>query len=203
MSTGEARYILAPTAFGAMTEAQALTDTLADNLAVLNQDTANGRPELVEIFSELVNNAAEHGDDGSGSASAIAHVRFIPHRRGEAFDVVVVDEGPGIRETLARNPGLIVPDTDADAILLATQELRYGRPHPGHRTLDDRDGDAQAGPEALDPLVRGTVYHVRRQRVRDPGDRAPAGRGGQVDHPGVSGAALETTLAKHPLTSSR
>ena len=36
-----------------------------------------------------------------------------------------------------------------------------------------------------------------------PGDRAPAGRGGQVDHPGVSGAALETTLAKHPLTSSR
>ena len=124
MSTGEARYILAPTAFGAMTEAQALTDTLA----VFNQDTANGRPELVEIFSELVNNAAEHGMTEAGAQS---HVRFIPHRRGEAFDVVVVDEGPGIRETLARNPGLIVPDTDADAILLATQELRYGRPHQG------------------------------------------------------------------------
>ena len=128
-STGEARYILEPTAFGAMTEAQALTDTLADNLAVLNQGAANVRPELVEIFSELVNNAAEHGVT-EGSASAIAHVRFMPHRRGAAFDVVVVDEGPGIRETLARNPGLIVPDTDADAILLATQELVSGTGDP-------------------------------------------------------------------------
>ena len=129
MSTGEARYILVPTAFGAMTEAQALTDTLEDNLADLNRGAANVRPELVEIFSELVNNAAEHGVT-EGSASAIAHVRFMPHRRGSAFDVVVVDEGPGIRETLARNPGLIVPDTDADAILLATQELVSGTGDP-------------------------------------------------------------------------
>ena len=54
----------------------------------------------------------------------------MPHRRGPAFDVVVVDAGPGIRETLARNPGLIVPDTDADAILLATQELVSGTGDP-------------------------------------------------------------------------
>ena len=112
----------ATAAFGAVTEAQALTDTLEDNLADLNRGTANLRPELAELFTISLNNSAEHGVT-EGSASAIAHVRFMPHRRGEAFDVVVVDEGPGIRETLARNPGLIVPDTDADAILLATRGI--------------------------------------------------------------------------------
>ena len=127
MSTGEARYILAPTACRSMREAQELTDTLEENLADLNRGSANVRPELVEIFSELVNNAAEHGMKEAG---AQAHVRFMPHRRGSAFDVVVVDEGPGIRETLARNPELIVPDTDADAILLATQELISGTGDP-------------------------------------------------------------------------
>ena len=117
----------ATAAFGAMTEAQPLTDTLEDNLAVLNRGAANGRPELVEIFSELVNNAAEHGMTEAGAQS---HVRFIPHRRGAAFDVVVVDEGPGIREALARNPGLIMPDTDADAILLAPRSWSPVRATP-------------------------------------------------------------------------
>ena len=112
-----------------MREAQELTDTLADNLADLNRGAANLRPELAELFSEMVNNSAEHGVT-EGSASAIAHVRFMPHRRGEAFDVVVVDEGPGIRTTLARNPRLEVPQGDADAILLATQELVSGTSDP-------------------------------------------------------------------------
>ena len=117
----------ATAAFGAMTEAQALTDTLEDNLSTLNLGAPNVRAEVAEIFSEIVNNAAEHGMTEAGAQS---HVRFMPHRRGSAFDVVVVDEGPGIRETLARNPGLIVPDTDADAILLATQELVSGTGDP-------------------------------------------------------------------------
>ena len=117
----------ATAAFGAMAEAQALTDTLEDNLSTLNLGAPNVRAEVAEIFSEIVNNNAEHGMTEAGAQS---HVRFIPHRRGEAFDVVVVDEGPGIRETLARNPGLIVPDTDADAILLATQELVSGTGTP-------------------------------------------------------------------------
>ena len=77
-----------------MTEAQALTDTLEDNLAVLNQGAANVRPELVEIFSELVNNAAEHGVT-EGSASAIAHVRFMPHRRGRCLRRGRRGRGPG------------------------------------------------------------------------------------------------------------
>ena len=34
-----------------------------------------------------------------------------PHRRGHAFDVVVVDSGESIRATLARNPDLRQPQT--------------------------------------------------------------------------------------------
>ena len=119
----------ATAAFGAVTEAQALTDTLEDNLADLNRGTANLRPELAELFTISLNNSAEHGVT-EGSASAIAHVRFMPHRRGAAFDVVVVDEGTGIRATLARNPQMEVPQGDADAILLATQELVSGTGDP-------------------------------------------------------------------------
>ena len=59
-----------------------------------------------------------------------AHVRFMPHRRGNAFDVVVVDEGPGLRATLACNPGLEVPEADGEAILLATRELVFGTGDP-------------------------------------------------------------------------
>ena len=60
------------------------------------------------------------------TSPAHAHVRFMPHQRGHAFDVVIVDEGPGIRATLANNPGLDVPGSDAEAILLATRELVSG-----------------------------------------------------------------------------
>ena len=73
-----------------------------------------------------MNNAAELGVSRQ-EENAIAHVRFMPHRRGAALDVVVVaDQGPGIRETLARNPRLDVPEADAEAIRLATQELVSG-----------------------------------------------------------------------------
>ena len=77
------------------------------------------RPELVEVFSGLVNNAAEHGMTLGGTH---AHVRYLPHRRGVAFDVVVADQGPGIRTTLERNPELPPLETDA----LAIQELVSG-----------------------------------------------------------------------------
>jgi anti-sigma regulatory factor (Ser/Thr protein kinase) len=83
----------------------------------------NARPELVEIFSELVNNAAEHGMNPEG---AQAHIRYMPHRRGYAFDAVIADPGPGIRSTLARNPALPRPETDTGAIGLAVQELVSG-----------------------------------------------------------------------------
>lgn len=127
MSGEETQYALEPRAFRSMQAAQELTDVLEENLATANLGAANIRVELVEIFSEIVNNAAEHGMTENGAS---AHVRYMPHRRGHAFDVVVADEGPGIRDTLGNNPGILLPDTDAEAISLATQELVSGTGDP-------------------------------------------------------------------------
>ena len=127
MRAEELRYSLQPTTFRSMREAQELILTLEDNLATLNLGAHNVRPELVKIFREIANNAAEHG---AGSADAIAHVRFMPHRRGHAFDAVIVDSGAGIRDTLARNAELDVPETDAEAIRLATREIVSGTGDP-------------------------------------------------------------------------
>ena len=124
----ETLYALEPTAFRSMQEAQEITNQLEDNLTGQNLGAANVRPEVVEIFSELVNNAAEHGisNDRDDDAAAHAHVRFMPHRRGHAFDIVVADSGPGIRATLSRNPSLPEMESDRDAIGLAIQELVSG-----------------------------------------------------------------------------
>ena len=59
-----------------------MTDVLEENLRERRLGAASVRPEVVEIFSELVNNAAEHGMTEAG---ANAHVRFMPHRRGEGL----------------------------------------------------------------------------------------------------------------------
>ena len=127
MSSDETRYALESTGFSTFREAQSLADTLEENLRSIGLGSPNVRAELVETFSEIVNNAAEHGMTPEG---AHAHVRHMPHRRGTTFDVAVADEGPGIRATLANNPGLDVPGSDAEAILLATQELVSGTGEP-------------------------------------------------------------------------
>ena len=78
MNQQEARFILEPTTFYSMREAQELTDDL--ELAVINLGTASGvLHAVVESFSEIVNNAAEHGMTPEGAAT---HVRYLPHRRG-------------------------------------------------------------------------------------------------------------------------
>ena len=123
MSGSETEYALEPTNFRSMQEAQELTYALEENLQERRMGAASVRPEVVEIFSELVNNAAEHGMTEAG---ANAHIRYMPHRRGQAFDVVVADSGNGIRATLASNPELPRPETDAEAIGLAVQELVSG-----------------------------------------------------------------------------
>ena len=116
-------YALEPTTFHGMQEAQELADKLEDNVQDHSMGAANVRPELVEIMSELLNNAAEHGMTPEGGQ---VHVRFMPHRRGQAFDAVVADSGPGIRAMLARNTALPYSATDAEAIGLAIQELVSG-----------------------------------------------------------------------------
>ena len=127
MTATEITYALSPSAFCSMQEAQDLTNSLEENL----HDQATGapsiRPELVEMFSELVNNAAEHGMSPDG---AQVHVRYLPHRKGHAFDVVIADSGPGIRATLSANPALPQQDSDSQAISLAVQELVSGTSVP-------------------------------------------------------------------------
>ncbi len=127
MSAEGTQYALEPTTFRSMREAQELTDDLEEALADRNLGSPNVRPGLLEVFSEIVNNAAEHGMAEPG---AHAHVRYLPHRRGEAFDVVVADEGPGIQATLANNPHLDVPESDSQAIEKATRELVSGTGDP-------------------------------------------------------------------------
>lgn len=119
-------YALEPATFRSMAEAQDLTDRLEKNLTDRDMGAANVRPEVVETFSEMVNNAAEHGMTADG---AQAHVRYIPHRRGHALEMVVADTGPGIRATLERNPSLQV-QSDTHALELAVQELISGTANP-------------------------------------------------------------------------
>ncbi len=120
-------YALEPTAFHSMREAQGLADVLEENLRDHAMGAANVHPELLEIFSMQVNNAAEHGMTPEG---AHAHVRYMPHRRGYAFDVVIADSGAGIRATMTGNPEVPKPETDAAAIGLAVQELVSGTGTP-------------------------------------------------------------------------
>ena len=127
LSTEEARYVLQPTNFRTMGEAQEVTNALEENLATGDLGATNVRPELVEICSELVNNAAKHGRTEDG---AQVHVRFLPHRRVSAFDVVIADSGAGIRAALGDNPTVSRPETDAEAISLALQELVSGTGDP-------------------------------------------------------------------------
>ena len=55
-----------------MQEAQELVNTLEENLQIRQMGAATVRPELVEIFSKLANNAAEYGMTPEG---AQVHVR--------------------------------------------------------------------------------------------------------------------------------
>ena len=125
MRAHEKEYALEPTTFHSMQEAQARRRPRRKPPGP--GDGRSQGTELVEIFSALVNNAAEHGMTLEG---AHAHVRYIPHRRGYAFDVVIADSGAGIRATLAGNPEVPQPETDAAAIGLAVQELVSGTGTP-------------------------------------------------------------------------
>ena len=79
------------------------------------------------IFSELVDNAAEHRMTETG---AQAHVRSIPHWRGHAFDAVTTDSGPGIRAALACDIQIPQPKADSAAIGVAVRELVSGTGMP-------------------------------------------------------------------------
>ena len=123
----ETAYLLQPTIFHSMREAQELANALEQNLAARHPAAASISGVAVETFSELLNNAAEHGMNDDG---AHCHVRVMPHRLGNCLDIVVADSGAGIRATLAQNPNLPATQSDQEAITLAIQELISGTGTP-------------------------------------------------------------------------
>jgi len=92
------------------------------------------RVDICSTLSEICANAAEHGvEDGSGAPAfgAYAAVQAYGHvvsggsrgeRRGEEVIVAIADGGPGIRQTLARNPANAeFTGSDNDALRHAMQ----------------------------------------------------------------------------------
>ena len=81
--------------------AEDLTDQLHVSLFTRRQGSANLYPDVVETFSELVNNAAEHSESEIG---AFALVQFFSSKNERGFNIAVADGGIGIRQSLERNP---------------------------------------------------------------------------------------------------
>ena len=176
----ETTYILEPTAFHSMTEAQVLTDQLEQNLSELSNVTANIKPQVVEMFSEMVNNAAEHGMSNTG---AHCHVRLMPHRKGLALDSVITDRGPGIRADRANGVGGDGHNQGAEPHPAAVEReeprpaggirrtgpqarrpgthLRHRQSHQGHRSLDHLPGMPEARQE-LRLCSAGGRYHSKK-----------------------------------------
>ena len=85
------------------------------------------RVAVCSTLSEVMANAAEHGAASSSSFGAYAAVQAYQHivsgrhgradRRGEEVIVAIADGGPGVRETLSRNPEYADHTaTDSDAL---------------------------------------------------------------------------------------
>lgn len=78
------------------------------------------RVAICSVLSEICANAAEHGRSSFGAYAAVQayhHIVSGPRRRGEEVLIAIADGGPGVRETLARNPALAeYTTTDNDAL---------------------------------------------------------------------------------------
>ena len=78
------------------------------------------RVAICSVLSEICANAAEHGASSFGAYAAVQayhHIVSGPRRRGEEVLIAIADGGPGVRETLSRNPALAdYTTTDNDAL---------------------------------------------------------------------------------------
>ncbi len=92
--------ILPLTRFDSST-AEDLTDRLHVTLSSRRLGSANMYPEVIETFSELANNAAEHSGSEIGSFGL---VQFVSSGEDRQFLITVGDGGVGIHESLERNP---------------------------------------------------------------------------------------------------
>ena len=115
--------ILPLTRFDGLGEAADLTNRVEYSLYSSGLGSANVHPLVCELFSELVNNAAEHSDSGIG---AYAFVQFHSSGEERRFTCGVADGGIGIRQSIERNPGLEHFGNEWAAIALAIKELVSG-----------------------------------------------------------------------------
>ena len=115
------------TRFDGLREAAELTNTVEYSLYTSGFGAANIHPIVCELFSELVNNAAEHSESGIGAYGLIRFYSFGEERR---FVCGVADGGVGIQEAIERNARLEHSGYEWSAIELATKELVSGTSSP-------------------------------------------------------------------------
>lgn len=115
--------ILPMTRFDSLREADELTNRVEESLYSSGLGSANVHPIVCELFSELVNNAAEHSESGVG---AYGFVQFHSSGEERRFTCGVADGGIGIRQSIERNASLEHFGNEWSAIALATKELVSG-----------------------------------------------------------------------------
>lgn len=121
--SGSTDVILPLTRFDSLREAAELTNKVEDSLHDLGSGSANIRPLVSELFSELVNNAAEHSQSRIGAYGFVQFYLSGPNRR---FICGVADGGIGIGQSLGRNLTHEHTGYEWSAIELATKELVSG-----------------------------------------------------------------------------
>lgn len=120
---GSPDTILPVTRFDGLREAAELTNRVEDSLYSSGLGSASVHPLVCELFSELVNNAAEHSESSIG---AYGFVQFHSSGENRRFMCGVADGGIGIRQSIERNPGLEHFGYEWSSIELATKELISG-----------------------------------------------------------------------------
>lgn len=119
-SLSSGNVILPLTRFDGLREAADLVNHVEDTLYSAGLGSANIHPVVCELFSELVNNAAEHSESSIGAYSLIQFSASGLERR---FQLCVADGGIGIAKSLERNPKLRHAGQEWTAIELAVKEL--------------------------------------------------------------------------------
>ncbi len=109
--------------FDNLQEAAELTNQVEDSLYSSGLGSSSIHPLVCELFSELVNNAAEHSESTIG---AYGFIQFYSSGEERRFMCGVADGGIGIRQSIERNGGLEHFGNEWSSITLATKELVSG-----------------------------------------------------------------------------
>lgn len=148
------------------TSAENLTDQLHISLSTHRQGSANVFLDIVETFSELANNAAEHSESEIG---ALGFVQFLSKGKERRFLLAVADGGVGIRQTLERNPKHLENyGFEWAAIRKATGELVSGTlsRHRGIGLFSTFDESHRPGRELIIHSGRGIIDLTSNSQAR-------------------------------------